>query len=106
MPLDKRSAAFDASVQAAKAATPAPPERPTWTEPPRPVRSAAEQTFDELRDEEYTQWQYAKGKYSNIADAVELHPKLACDADIQVAMATIRNAQRAIEARAEEILGG
>lgn len=58
------------------------------------------------RDEERSQWRYALDRYGDVREAVELHPTLINDPDIQVALSAIRNAERAIKARAEELLGG
>lgn len=69
-------------------------------------------THDNIVEEEpeydgrWDSFQYAVEGYARIEDAVGNFPELTADPDICNAVSTIRNAKRAIEARAKEILGG
>lgn len=61
---------------------------------------------DPERDAQWYSWQYAEGNYGRIVDAVENFPVLMGDADMSAAVSAFRNAERAIKARAKELLGG
>lgn len=50
-------------------------------------------------------WDYAKTRYHGMVAPIKHHlPKLLEDPDIAAAVSTIRNAERAIEARVRELL--
>lgn len=58
-------------------------------------------------DYRYTEFSYGFNSYkSDLSGLVDRFTELSGDVDIHQALVTIRNAERAIEARAKEILGG
>lgn len=58
-------------------------------------------------DYRYTEFIYGFNSYkSDLSGLIDRFPDLAGDVDIHHALVAIRNAERAIKARAEEILGG
>ena len=58
-------------------------------------------------DFRYSEFSYAFNSYkSDMSGMIDRFTELSGDVDIHQALVTIRNAERAIEARAKEILGG
>lgn len=70
-------------------------------------RSQQADPEQDRRDEQYSGFCYGFNSYkSDLSGLIDRFPDLAGDVDIHQALVTIRNAERAIEARAKEILGG
>lgn len=95
MPLDNRK---KVAAQAAADAVPKPEAITPRPTPPRMTEPEEEAT------ERFPGFDYMLTRYQ-IEYVVEQYPQLAGDVDICAAMATLRNAKRAIIARVKELSG-
>lgn len=72
-----------------------------------PSRVVPSHEIPEEEDYRYSEFSYAFNSYkSDLSGMIDRFPELLGDVDIHQALVAIRNAERAIEARAKEILGG